>query len=272
MSEGPQQFQDPNAGGDPQQGGPTGEPLSERPEWLPEKFWDDESKQIRHESLAKSYAELERKTNGGQQGTQETPEEPAEPSENTTPPTAPSLGDPDEKGRQAAQEAGIDYESLKQEFMEKGDLSPESREALKSKGYTDEMISDHIAGQQALAERVTQKIYESAGGQENFQKMAEWARDNLSDSEREHINSQMQSGSEEAAQMAVDALYGRWVRATGGAPNSPNLVSGRRGGGGEGMTFNSQAEILQAMKDPRYQQDEHFRSQVEKGIAKLRQR
>lgn len=36
-------------------------PKTERPEWLPEKFWDEDMGQVRAESLANSYVELEKR-------------------------------------------------------------------------------------------------------------------------------------------------------------------------------------------------------------------
>lgn len=44
----------------PPAGGDTPPPAVERPDWLPEKFWDGEAKAPRVDALAKSYAELEK--------------------------------------------------------------------------------------------------------------------------------------------------------------------------------------------------------------------
>lgn len=39
--------------------------LDKRPDWLPEQFWDDAKKEIKHESMAKSWTDFRQKISGG---------------------------------------------------------------------------------------------------------------------------------------------------------------------------------------------------------------
>ena len=101
-----------------------------------------------------------------------------------------------------------------------------------------------------------------AGGAEGYQSMMQWANDNLGQQEIDMYNSVMDKGDPASCFFAVQALaniYGNAVGTegqllTGGPSNEPV------------NTFRSQAEVVQAMSDPRYDKDPAYRQDV---FAKL---
>ena len=94
----------------------------------------------------------------------------------------------------------------------------------------------------------------SVGGEEQYNEMLGWAGQNLTDKEIEAYDSVMENGDPSAAYWAVQALSFRYKDANG---VEGNLVQGKPPGAGD--TFRSQAEVVQAMSDPRYDKDPAYR-------------
>ena len=100
------------------------------------------------------------------------------------------------------------------------------------------------------------------GGEEGYKSMMQWANDNLGQQEIDMYNSVMDKGDPASCFFAVQALaniYGDSVGTegqllTGGPSNEPV------------NTFRSQAEVVAAMQDPRYDKDPAYRQDV---FAKL---
>ena len=96
------------------------------------------------------------------------------------------------------------------------------------------------------------------GGEENYNNMLGWAQQNLPPQEIELFDSVMDQGNRLAAYFAVKSMAlsyqdkvgreGRMV--TGKAPRS------------DGDVFKSQQEMVQAMSDPRYNDDPAYRQQI----------
>lgn len=286
-SGGPTQFTGTNQGGDSNEAPPQsvseaverGMSLSdfeERPAFVPEKFWDAENRTINNSALLQSYQEMEKKMGGG--GGDDTPPPPpneetpeGEETPKTTKKPTPSLDSDDQEAQSAVEEAGLDYEALTQEYMTSGELSQDTRKQLNDSGIPNQMIDDYIAGQQAKAEQITNTIYESVGGQDTFSQLQKYAQESLSQEARTEINTELQSGDLNRAQRAVDSLYGRWVRETGGPTRSAsNRVSGRRADSGPSMQLASEAQVVKAMQDPRYKSDPAYRQQVSEALTHFR--
>ena len=206
---------------------------SDRPEWLPEKFNSPED-------LAKSYAELEKKMS---QPSDSEPEK-AEAAETETAP-APQ------------------FDKFADEFAQSGELSADSFTELEAMGYPREMVETYIKGMQSAQSADANEVMELAGGSDGYKELTDWARDNMAQNELEVYN-QMVAGSTDNAKMAVEWLMSK--REASGAVE-PNLLSGRAAGAPKDA-FRSTAEVVQAMKDPRYTQDPAFRRDVEDKLAR----
>ena len=96
------------------------------------------------------------------------------------------------------------------------------------------------------------------GGEEQYNQMLSWAGKNLSEKEIEMYDSIMDRGDPAAAFFAVQALNYRFQDSTG---VEGNLVQGKAPSSNTGA-YRSQAELVQAMSDPRYDSDPAYRQDV----------
>lgn len=227
----------------------------QKPEGIPDKFWDAAKGEVRVEAMAKSYSELEKKL-GGPKKTEE-----QAPSDETTTEQKP-----------AEQTDGSDpFAKYTAEFTEKGDLTPESYAELESKGFPKRFVEAYIAGQKAQVELQSVKadsyvndIKNSVGGSQVFDAMAKWAGANLSAEDKTLYQSQL--GNPESAKLAVQWLKSKYDAANGSAPS---LLQGT-GAPAATTGFASEAEIIAAVSDPRYTKDPAYRAGVEQKLSKTR--
>jgi hypothetical protein len=211
------------------------------------------------EELAEAYRNLEAKlSQGGQaQGEGEQGGSTATPEEG------------EQERTQAAEEAvekaeGVDMDSLSKEYLEQGDLTDESYEALEKAGIPRQVVQEYIEGQEARASQYQEQTLEAVGGEEEFGKMSEWASSNLSADQIDRYNAAVDSGDPARMQEAVKALAFEYSKAR---PSEPELL----GGGNThsaGDRFESVAQLTEAMSDPRYQSDPAFRKEVEQKLSR----
>lgn len=210
---------------------------TDRPSWLPEKFNNAEE-------LAKSYAELERKVS--------TPE--------TQQPEAEVKTTEDLKVENTT---GLNLEAYSQEYADKGELSDKTYGELEKNGLTRDIVDAYIAGQTAIADKQVQESYSLTGGEDNYNQMMTWATENLSESEINSFNKVIDSGDQAATNFAISGMYARFQS---NAINEPNLLKGQAATGSD--VFRSTAEVVAAMQDKRYENDEAYRKDVEAKLAR----
>lgn len=200
----------------------------ERPAWLPEKFESPEALAYAYQQLQKEFSQSR------QQPTQaeETPEKPEELNEQV-------------------------FYQLSEEFEATGDVSEESREKLAAAGVPRAMIDNYVESQKVVAEQVVQQTFESVGGEENYNAMLEWAAQNLPEQEIDAFND-LVNADQSTMRMAVNGMYARFVQSQG-AP----LLQGETGNMiPNSGAFQSRAQVVEAMSDPRYKKDPAYRQQV----------
>lgn len=161
-------------------------------------------------------------------------------------------------------ESNIDFTKYEQEFFNNGELSEDSYKELEEQGFSKDVINRYIEGTQALAEKQAQEVFEVVGGEEEYQKVIEWAGDNLTDEEKQIYNQAVESGNISQAKFAVEALYGRYNRNEG---QKPSVIQGKTPQTNTSAKFNSRQEVTEAMNNPKYQTDPAFRAEV---IRKLK--
>jgi hypothetical protein len=227
---------------------------SDRPEWLPEKFVKDGKPD--YEALAKSYVELE-KARSGQQQQQKDPN--AQPDPNAPDPNG-------DAARKAVEGAGLKFEEFTAEWSEKGELSAESYEKLAKGGIPKDLVDSYIAGQKALIDSMTSRLtaaaHEAAGGKDAYDSAVSWAAKNMSKGEKEAFNAILDSGDADKIKMAVSGLV---ARAKSAGAVEPKNLSGQTSGGEPG--YQSLAEMIRDMQDPKYASDPAFRLKVERKLA-----
>ena len=135
---------------------------------------------------------------------------------------------------------------------EPGDETPEQGEEAEEADDSDSADAEVLTQEQA------EILMESVGGEKAYQNMLSWASDNFSAEEVEMYDAIMSKGDPNAVFFAVEALKARYNDNQG---NDGQLLTGR-GAGSEDDSFKSQAELVAAMGDPRYERDPAYRSEV----------
>ena len=122
----------------------------------------------------------------------------------------------------------------------------------------EETPSEPEADVETLSEAQAQELMDSVGGEKAYRSMLDWAGDNFSKEEVEMYDGVMESGNPNAIFFAVQALQARYNDAVG---SDGQLLTGR-GAQGVDDSFKSQAELVQAMNDPRYERDPAYRQEL----------
>ena len=230
-------------------------PTQSKPEGLPEKFNSVEE-------LVKSYSELEKKLGEQSQPTKESvdPVSKTEVKEETKEEQPKSDLDIATK---AVDSAGLNMDSLAEEYAKEGKLADKSYQSLEKAGIPKEYVDRFIAGQQAIADQQSASVKNMVGGTESYDAMSEWASNNLSETEKQAYNTAVNSKDLEAVKLAVVGLKARYAQATG---SEPKLVEGKASPSGE-QGFESWAQVTQAMSDPRYSKDPAYQAEVKNKLA-----
>ena len=202
-----------------------------RPAWLPEKFKNPEE-------MAAAYSELEKKQ--------------------TTAPAAADLTSTD-AAKTALAAQGLDITKLTTEYTANGKLSADSMAALSAKGFSEAQVKQFIDGQEAIARENTKGVFDSVGGKDRFDKLMQFAKTELTVSEQNAYDAAARSGDFAAVKIMLagintkfEARYGKDANLTQGNPPA-GIVD----------AYESFADYRNALRDPRYKTDPHYRSKVD---------
>lgn len=156
-----------------------------------------------------------------------------------------------------------DFDRYSQEFAEKGELSDESYQELQEKyNLPKEVVDRYISNQNAAVQAIETAGYEVAGGKDQYQQMAQWAKQNLPEGEIQEFNQKVSSGNVQEAVQAVTQMKQKYQDAVG---DEPNLIEGD-GTADTSTGYKSRAEMTKDMTDPRYKKDPAFRAEVERKL------
>jgi len=159
---------------------------------------------------------------------------------------------------------GFDYESLCQEYATTGGIGEKTRAELAKVGITNTIIDNYIVGMKAKAEQDYNEVAEVVGGREKFNEIIDWAAHNCDADELAYINSVT---NKYGVKSILRDLKDRMEEKEGKNPEY------QKGSGDKPSVemFNSQAEMFEAIKDPKYKKDEYYRSLIQKKIAASRE-
>ena len=101
-------------------------------------------------------------------------------------------------------------------------------------------------------------VQNAAGGEANYNRIVEWAASNLPDAQIEAFDSVVDTGNPAAIGIAFQGLQRQYDEANG---YEGRMLQGKAASSA-GETFRSQAELVSAMGDPRYDTDEAYRDDV----------
>ena len=109
-----------------------------------------------------------------------------------------------------------------------------------------------------LSQEDVSQLQSVVGGPENYNSMIGWAANNLSEQEISMFDTVMDRGDPLACYFAIQALASRYNDAAGYDGRMLQGSAARN----ETVGFRSQAELVRAMSDPRYDNDPAYRADV----------
>lgn len=121
-----------------------------------------------------------------------------------------------------------------------------------------EEVEEEEEPQATITEEEAQQLQDSVGGPQAYQELLKWAGENLSKQEIEMFDSVVGTGDVNACYFAIQNLARRY---TAEATIENPMLSGK-GVQERADVFRSQAEVVQAMGDPRYDKDPAYRQDV----------
>ena len=200
------------------------------------------------QELEKAYMELQSKL--GQQDKAETETASAEPEE----PEKPSLS-----------EGATFINSAQEEWNQNNKLSDETLAKFAEMPSSDLLQAYIEANQNAeppqaedISESQINDIKQSVGGEKSYANVINWAKNNFTDVQTNAFDEIVNTGSVEAIKLAVAGMKAQYDNANG--------VEGRMVTGkppvNSGDIYRSQAELVAAMNDPRYDRDPAYRQDV----------
>ena len=217
------------------------------------------------QELEKAYVELQKKL--GDKGSEDSSE----------------TGDSTDSEQLESKEGGEKEKQTKEDTTSNGILDDLWTEANSKESYSKKTIDElnklspvdvadmHLKFREQIEqsrpqineEQATQ-LKNVAGGEQQYGEMLQWAGENLSEQEVKMFDTVMDQGNPLAAFFAIRSLTYRYKDAqgydgkmvTGTAPKS------------DGDQFSSQAEVVEAMSDPRYDRDPGFRQKVMKKLER----
>ena len=152
-------------------------------------------------------------------------------------------------------------------YSNDGQVSAETLEEL-GKLDSNELISAYIQmqGQQPQSQDLTDQqaasIREMAGGEQGYDQLTQWAAGNLDEAFITAYDNIVETGDMKMIQLALAGLQAEYERQNG---FEGQMLTGKAAQP-QVDTFRSQAEVVQAMSDPRYDRDPAYRQDV---FAKL---
>jgi hypothetical protein len=188
--------------------------------------------------------------------------------------TQPEEQDQDEQAPEETTEAdeGVEFiGTLDSEFSESGELSTETLEKLSSMEskdlvdayfrYQDQLEPQQPVGREMTDQEVSQ-IYDSVGGQQQYQQMTQWAAENLDADTVQAFDNVIDTGNVAAINLALRGLQSQYNDSVG---YENNMLQGKPAQSVNG--YRSQAEVVRAMNDPRYDRDPAYRQEVMDKLA-----
>ena len=112
-----------------------------------------------------------------------------------------------------------------------------------------------------LAQKDIDRITQSVGGESEYKKVTEWAAANLNQSEISSFDKVVSTGDPNVIELAVAGLKAKYDNSNG---YEGRMLTGKNTSTSD--VFRSQAQLVQAMADPRYDSDPAYRADV---VAKL---
>ena len=172
----------------------------------------------------------------------------------------------DEEVSEYAPAVNLITEASEEYYANDGQLSEDTIDAFSSmssqdlvNAYLEIQAKNPQASQGVeLSESQVNQVQNAAGGEANYNQVINWAAENLNDAAIDAFDSVVDSGNTMAIQIAFQGLQAEYNDANG---YEGRMLQGKAASSA-GETFRSQAELVSAMADPRYDTDEAYRDDI----------
>ena len=216
------------------------------------------------EELEKAYVELQRKL-GGEDNTDSG--EVGEP-EDSAEVESEEEGEKEEETTQVSEAAQLITDASYEFNDNEGKISPETLEKFNSMS-SQELVQAYMEVQSSLpqtnqdidnsiADAQINEIKNYAGGEASYSKIVNWASENLDQKSIDAFDEIVGSGSVESIKLAVSGLKSQYEAANG---YEGTMVTGKAPTNSKDV-YRSQAELVAAMSDRRYDDDPAYRQDV----------
>ena len=214
------------------------------------------------EELEKAYGELQKKL--GEKGSEDS--ETTGESDDT--PESKEETEEKEEAKETSPAVELINEASAEYWDNDQKLSPETIDKFKSLS-TDQLLNAYLEVQKGapnpnessvpdLTEADINVVRNSVGGEAEYGKIVSWAKDNLPDSDAKAFDDLISTGNVGAIKLATQGLQAKYNDANG---YEGRMLSGKSPKTSED-TFRSQAELVKAMSDPRYEDDPAYRQDL----------
>ena len=155
--------------------------------------------------------------------------------------------------------------SASAEYAENGELSQDTMSKL-TEMSSEELVNAYIASQSTnqatnsieLNDTQVKSIKDSVGGESKYEELVSWAGQNLDAASVQAFDDLVETGNAKAIELAVAGLNARYEAENG---SDGQLITGKSPTT-NGERFRSQAEVVEAMSDPRYDRDPAYRQEI----------
>ena len=164
------------------------------------------------------------------------------------------------EGIETIQSASDEY------YANEGNLSAETMEKFGNMDARDlvnafmaiQENSDPADSYPDLSDAEMNTVYNSVGGEAEYNKLTSWAAENMEDKALDAFNTVIDQGNPTAIQLAVAGMKAEYDNTEGyeGRMLTGKAAQNSRDG------FRSQAEVVKAMSDPRYDKDPAYRQDL----------
>ena len=159
------------------------------------------------------------------------------------------------KDPQALEQAYVELQKKLGEPRDEGESNEDENESTEPEEETSPESETDV---ETLSEAQAEELMKMVGGDKAYKSMLDWAGDNFAKEEVEMYDGVMESGKPNAIFFAVQALQARYNDSVG---SDGQLLTGR-GTQDTDDSFKSQAELVAAMSDSRYDRDPAYRAEL----------
>ena len=204
------------------------------------------------EELEKAYMELQRKLGDSDEGDEEEVSE--------------DEGEEVEETEAEYTEAQTLISNASQEYAETGNISDEMMEQfgeMSSQDLVEAYMNIQANAPEAAAEELSESevnsIKNSVGGDQAYDNVMQWAGENLDPDQVDAFDNIIATGNSTAIQMMVNGLKAQYDSSNG---YEGRMLSGKSANASSSDVFRSQAELVAAMSDSRYESDPAYRNDL----------